>query len=427
MKKHVLLALFSFLLLAGCSKSTKGNSNPDPDPGTTTGTDSTATGETPSYIDTLADNAPFSHPGLLHSKADFDRIKAKVNANTSPWIEGWNKMVANSHAQAGYTASPVDTLIRGGSSVEQPKADNYSRAFNDVAAAYQLAIRWKITGDATYAQAAIRILNAWASTCKAISGDSNTALAGGIYGYQFANAAEILRDYSGWAAEDFKKYQQWMIDVFYSNNKAFLSTHWGTCNSHYWANWDMCALASEMAIGVLTDNRQLYNHAIYYFQKGIGTGNIYNAINYVYGDSLAQWQESGRDQGHCTLDVALMGVICQQAWNQGDDLFGLDHNRFLKACQYVAKYNVAFLEVPYTAYTNCEGVSNPVISPDGRGTIRPMWELVKSHYIELKGLSASWVEMAAKNVSPEGGGGDYGPNSGGFDQLGFGTLLYTQK
>ena len=56
-----------------------------------------------------------------------------------------------------------------------------------------------------------------------------------------------------------------------------------------------------------------------------------------------------------------------------------------------------------------------------------MWELVKSHYIELKGLSASWVEMAAKNVSPEGGGGDYGPNSGGFDQLGFDTLLYTQK
>lgn len=24
----------------------------------------------------------------------------------------------------------------------------------------------------------------------------------------------------------------------------------------------------------------------------------------------------------------------------------------------------------------------------------------------------------------EGGGGDYGPNSGGYDQLGYGTLLY---
>ncbi|WP_205569489.1 alginate lyase family protein [Arachidicoccus soli] len=419
---------YSFLFFLGCwlfmgTACSKGSGMKSTD----TGTDSTPSLPTTiTYIDTLPDNAPFIHPGLLQSQADFDRIKSKVNTNISPWVEGWNKLIANSHAQVSYTPNPVDTLIRGGSSKEQPKPDNYSRAFNDVAAAYQLAIRWKITGDNSYADAAIRILNAWASTCKAISGDSNTALAGGIYGYQFANAGEILRDYSGWKADDFAKFKLFMINVFYSNNHAFLTTHWGTCNSHYWANWDMCALASEMAIGVLTDNRQIYNDAIYYFQKGIGTGNIYNAINYVYGDSLAQWQESGRDQGHCTLDVALMGVICQQAWNQGDDLFGLDNNRFLKACEYVAKYNVALLDVPYTPYINCEGVSNPVISNSARGTIRPMWELVYNHYAKGKGLKATWIEMAAKSVRPEGGGGDYGPNSGGFDQLGFGTLLYSR-
>jgi hypothetical protein len=28
-------------------------------------------------------------------------------------------------------------------------------------------------------------------------------------------------------------------------------------------------------------------------------------------------------------------------------------------------------------------------------------------------------------VRPESGGGDYGPNSGGFDQLGYGTLTAT--
>jgi len=28
----------------------------------------------------------------------------------------------------------------------------------------------------------------------------------------------------------------------------------------------------------------------------------------------------------------------------------------------------------------------------------------------------------AEKTRPEGGGGDYGPNSGGFDQLGYGTL-----
>ena len=33
--------------------------------------------------------------------------------------------------------------------------------------------------------------------------------------------------------------------------------------------------------------------------------------------------------------------------------------------------------------------------------------------------------MAAK-AAPEGGGGDYGPDSGGYDQLGFGTLAFTR-
>ena len=422
---YVWLVIFIFsgvsLAVVSCSKDETGN------PGSPADTTADHSGDpVVKYVDTLADNAPFTHPGLLQSQADFDRIKEKVNAGAEPWLDGWNKLTANAHAQASYVPHPVDTLIRGGSSAEQPKPDNYSTAFNDAAAAYQLAIRWKVSGDDSYADASVRVLNAWASTCKTISGNSNTALAGGIYGYEFANAAEIMRDYSGWKKDDFEKFKQFMIDVFYANNHAFLTSHWGTCNSHYWANWDMCALASEMAIGVLTDQRQLYNGAIYYFQKGIGTGNIYNAINYVYGDSLAQWQESGRDQGHCTLDVALMEVICQQAWNQGDDLYGLDSNRFLKACQYVAKYNVAFLEVPYTAYTNCEGVSNPVISASSRGTVRPMWEMVYNHYVKLKGLKAQWVTMAAGSVRPEGGGGDYGPNSGGYDQLGFGTLLYSR-
>jgi len=40
---------------------------------------------------------------------------------------------------------------------------------------------------------AIEILNEWSSTLTAIEGISDRFLASGIYGYQFANAGEILR------------------------------------------------------------------------------------------------------------------------------------------------------------------------------------------------------------------------------------------
>ena len=385
------------------------------------------------YIDTLAPGVPFKHGGL-HTQEDFIRVKEKIAMGEEPWLSGWNKLIANSHSQAAYSARPVAKLVRGGGSLEEPDPDNYSTAFNDAAAAYQLALRWKISGDNIYAQSAVNILNAWAATCKRISGNSNTALAGGIYGYQFAVAAELLRDYPGWKAEDFSAYKTWMLDVFYSVNMAFLNTHWGTCDSHYWANWDLANLASVMAIGILTDNRSIYNFAVNYLQRGKGNGNWFKAINYVFdGENagLAQIQESGRDQGHATLVISLMGTICQLAWNQGDDFFGLDDNRFLKACEYSAKYNVAGLAVPFHSYTrlwgaNCsQSETHTAVSDFGRGTVRPMWSAPYFHYTKIKKKPAFYTGLGLKSTLPEGGGGDYGGSSGGFDQLGFGTLMYT--
>ena len=418
--KLCILCAFCVLLLVSCKK---GN-----DSGNTTSVDTTIVAAKIKYIDTLADNLPMIHPGSLHITADFARMKA--NLTTEPWASGWNKLIANAHAQLSYSPSPTVKLIRGGGTVEEPDPDNYSHAFNDVAAAYQTAIRWNITSDVAYAEKSIQILNAWAATCTKLSGDPNIALAAGIYGFQFAVAGELMRDYSGWVAADFKKYQQWMLDVFYSQNHDYLVRHQNSCVDLFWANWDLCNLSSVMAIGILTDKRVIYNEAVNYFQHGAGNGNIVKAINYVFTDEgLAQLQETGRDQGHATLVIALLGTICQMAWNQGDDFFGFDNNRFLKACEYTAKYNVANLTVPFHNYTyyDCHTTTTLTqVGSDGRGTVRPMWALPYNHYAKLKGLTATYTQMGVQTTLPEGGGGDYGPNSGGFDQLGFGTLLYSR-
>jgi hypothetical protein len=52
--------------------------------------------------------------------------------------------------------------------------------------------------------------------------------------------------------------------------------------------------------------------------------------------------------------------------------------------------------------------------------------MIAGHYTKRRGLSASYVTRIAARTAPEGGGGDYGPNSGGYDQLGFGTLAFTR-
>jgi hypothetical protein len=104
---------------------------------------------------------------------------------------------------------------------------------------------------------------------------------------------------------------------------------------HFFANWELCNIASAMAMGVLTDNRTVWDFAVNYFKTGDGTGAINNAITNIVeepgkGALLGQGQESGRDQGHSALDIQLLGVIGQQAWNQGEDLFAYNDSRILR-------------------------------------------------------------------------------------------------
>ena len=368
----------------------------------------------------------FVHPGLLHTQADFNRMAAKYTL--SPWSGSWNILIVNPHCSTTYQYHPQAIVYRGYDGVHP---ENYNYLYNDVAAAYACALRYKITGETAYADMSVTIMNAWSAVLTSIQGTTDAALAAGIYGYEFANAGEMMRTYSGWAASDFARFQNMMKTVFYPINHDFLIRHNNTDVTHYWANWDLCQMASILAIGVLCDDQSLFDEAINYFKGGAGNGAVAQAVYYVHPGFLGQWQESGRDQGHATLGIALMGAFCEMAWNQGVDLYGYDNNRFLMGAEYVAKSNLiqsgtTYYTVPYVPYNNADNVNQTVFSTGSQGNVRPCWALVYNHYVNRKGLAAPYSKQFALLVQPEGGGGNYGPNSGGYDQLGYGTLTCTR-
>lgn len=370
----------------------------------------------------------FTHPGLLHTEADFARMRAKVGAHASPWIDSWNVLVANGHTRLTNKPNPQAAIYRGN---DPTHAQNYGTLYHDIAAAYGDALRWKVSNDKQYADKAIEYLDQWASTLTTLGG-SDVALAAGIYGYEFANAAEIMRSYSGWSPAGLAAFQSMMRKVFYPVSHGFLTRIDTAMDTHYWANWGLSNIACILAIGVLCDDADLVNEAITHFKTGGSNGCIRQAVYYMHPGNLGQWQEAGRDQGHTTLGIALTGAICEMAWNQGIDLYGYDNNRFLAGAEYVAKANLtqpdgAFYTVPFVTYQNSAGVIQTQLSTGGQGGAlgRPCWALVANHYINRKGLAAPYTKRAADLVAPEGGGGNYGPNSGGFDQLGYGTLTCT--
>lgn len=428
-----------------------------------------------SWPDVVDYTSTLQHPCMLHTEADFQFVKEKVDAGLQPWKNAYGHLCQSQHSQNTWTASPVEKLARLDQKNWSDKYpndwNNYTHLMRDAASAYQLALRWKISGDDSYAKAGVDILNAWAKKCTGyIVGsdgkfiDPNENLIA-IQIHQLANAAEVLRTYKGWNEADFTKYKAWMKDVFYPFATNFLSTHEGrACALHYWLNWDLANMTAILSIGILNDDNFLINEAIQYFKYGIGSGNIVNGVPFVHQDPdseelLGQCQESGRDQGHATLCVSLMGVFCQMAKNIGEDLFAYDNYRALAMCEYIAKYNYGTTEtgsasaswnlsnfkydvssLPYTTYENCEGGVWPSMSyeehkngNETRGSVRPAWELFYRYALDNNRparYAKEWVELMRQNASrgnSDGGAGDYGPNSGGYDQLGFGTLMFAKE
>jgi hypothetical protein len=359
----------------------------------------------------------FTHPGLLHTEADFTRMRTKIAAGAQPWVDGWNALTSSGRAHLNADPRPLETVIRGGT------GQNSAQMYIDIARTYQLALRWKISGDVAYANRAVEFLNAWSSTMKVLTGNADRFLAAGIYGYQWANAAEIMRGYGGWAAADVARFQALLLDLFYPLCNQFLTGHNDAHITNYWANWDQCTIAGILAIGVFCDREDLYNQAIEYYKHGEGNGANHKATYYLHPGYLGQWQESGRDQGHCTLGIALGAAFCEMAWNQGDDMYGYDNNRFLAGAEYVAKSNLtdasgAFYSVPFTPYRNVHAYQT-ALSSAGQGSLRPTWEMVQHHYMNRKGLATPWSALQAALNRPEGDGTN-------GDQLGFGTLTFTR-
>ncbi|KAL1598053.1 hypothetical protein SLS60_008541 [Paraconiothyrium brasiliense] len=281
----------------------------------------------------------FVHPGALHSSTDIERINLRVNHKDEPWYTAYQHLSTSTLAQVTWKPTPQTVLVRGAPDPSTNLTQNYGYAYRDAHSAYQLTLRWLITANTTFADAAVKILNAWGSTLKSINGNEDRMLAAGLYGYQFANAAELLRSYPGWRKDDQKAFAKMLNTVFVPNNYHFLTEHNGKPDFYY-ANWDLCNIASLMAIGIYTDNSTMYNWAVNLFLHGLPDPSIvvngalpyFSIANFTEAGSkkiLMEIQESGRDQGHATLCIALLGVIGQQGRNQGIDLYGAFGNQIL--------------------------------------------------------------------------------------------------
>lgn len=236
------------------------------------------------------------------------------------------------HCPFSGPCQPPELLVRGKNDEHDKK---YADAFRDAHAAYQLAVRWHLSGDHAFAEHAASILDAWSSTLEDITGNSDKYLAAGIYGYQFATRRSFCAGSAVGRAG-----AGGLVDLPAHYNRLFLDEHNGKPDFHY-ANWDLCNIASLVAIGVYTDNATMFDFAVEYFLHGPADGAVANGALPFFGianfteentgKTLTQMQQSGRDQAHALMCFGLLATIAQQGYSQGVDLYEAWGNEILNA------------------------------------------------------------------------------------------------
>jgi hypothetical protein len=387
----------------------------------------------------------FLHPGVLHKESDFARMREKVAKEEEPWYSAWKNLLNSVEAGLNWGIHVKETIIRGGD------GDNVGSLYRDVAAIYQSALIYKINGDTKHGDKAVELLNAWSSGHKTVSGNADRYLAAGLFGYQMANAAEMMRDYTGFKVDQFKDY---LKNVYYKplnerfiyGNDEYGAPNNDACCTNYRGNWQTCNLAAMAAIGIFNDEREWFNKAVDYYYNGCGNAQYTRAVNYIHAGTngepdLGQWEESGRDQGHTAGGFTEMGLYMEMAWNQGVDLFGYNDSRIRKASEYISKYNIYDdakndwkYTVPFTSYThgqgsNCSPYTESTVSASGRGARAPYLAQMYNHFAHRAGATVAQVKYTKERLAEAPGGNIDGPSINihpdTYDNPGFGSLTYT--
>lgn len=352
---------------------------------------------------TVPSPRPFVHPGLLHSRADIDRMRPCVAAGREPWKSGFEKLRADRCSRADWTLNgPLARVTRS-----PLDAAGNGQMVNDGNAAYQNALMWCVTGNDAHAKKAVEILNAWSATLTVMDG-RDAQLSAGLNGFKFVNAAELMRHtFPAWQPADISRCERMLKEVVLPPIMNFAL--------HANGNWDAACIKTMLAIGVFCNDRALFDRAVRYYRFGKGNGRL---THYVINET-GQCQESGRDQQHTQLGLALLAEACEIAWHQGLDLYGEADNRLLKGFEYTARYNLGDDTVPFVPHTDTTGkYRHKKISSDGRGNLRPVYEMVWNHYQNRRGIPAPFARQAADKLRPEGA-------AHGSDHPGFGTLLFS--
>lgn len=323
----------------------------------------------------------FVHPGALDSQEELDFVKSSILAGNQPWTAKFGEL----KNLANRTPVPSATV---NSSVDAEA--NAMKA--DARAAYAAALSWRYTGDASYADKAIAILNAWTVLESFTAGTDQDKLQAAWIGALFGPAAELVLGYEGWATADVEEVRAMFKRAFYPQLNT--ASTWN-------GNVDLTQIEAMLAIAVFNEDRAEFDAGLtrlstrmplYFYLESDGPNG-----NAAFWSSPTAWvdgltQETCRDNGH-HAQYAMSAAIgaAEVAWHQGVDVYTTYADRIVSAMELLAT-QITTGEMQGTC-------ADDVTTTDRYAT----WEIGYHHYATVKGLQLPNSKAAIiEEIRPKG-------------------------
>jgi hypothetical protein len=338
--------------------------------------------------------AGFHHPGILVNRAQLDFVKAKVAAGLEPWKSACEAAKASEHGSLTYVPHPWKTCECGPFSRPDLGCKDEQR---DSAAAYTQALLWYLTGNQTYAENAIKIMNAWSGMLTGGHINANGPVQAAWCAEQFPRAAEIIRyTYPGWKPEDIAKFKTMLTTQYLPSLTN------GSCEN---GNKELSMSEAIINIGVFNDDLATFDLGVKMW-RGRAPAYIYLATDgpkpvTPANCEMAIWgnkglttpfvdgllQESVRDSNHANLGLSSMVNAAETARQQGIDLYAEQSKRIMAALEFQARHLPPNTNSP---------------PPNVTFHTHPTWEIAYNHFHDRLGQDLPNMAAVLPRMRPTG-------------------------